>query len=458
VLLKKTKIVCTLGPASSSRRIIEKMYRAGMDGVRINTAYGTFSEYALWVKRVREVADIPVMVDVKGPEIRIKVTRRRVLSRGDILEVNFKKGEVCFNHDFYDEVEVNDHVYIDNGKIRTRVIEKEDRKLRLLALDAGIIENGKGVNVPNRRLSVPTLLGKDLEAVQFAKENDVEYIALSFTRNVADVEKLAQTSFGGAIIAKIENIEGVQNAEAILEHAAGLMVARGDLGVELKPEKVPLVQKTLIRLCNQKGKLAVTATEMLESMIQKPTPTRAEVSDVANAILDGSDAIMLSGETAVGHYPVEAVKVMARVARETEKAIISKVEDAAFINISDTVSRAVQRICQNMPVQKVISLTRSGYTARMIARFRLSQPTIAVTPDAKVKRQLQLVYGIHPVQIDYREEKDRIRAVANRLYEIQLVKDEETVLFTSATRTRQEHASNSIEIHEIKELRNYSFP
>jgi pyruvate kinase len=195
---------------------------------------------------------------------------------------------------------------------------------------------------------------------------------------------------------------------------------------------------------------------MLESMIHQPCPTRAEVSDVANAILDGSDAVMLSGETAVGEYPVEAVKMMTRIANETEKVVKSNVEDTAFVNISDTVSKAIQRICQSMPVHKVITLTRSGYTARMIARFKIAQPVIAVTPDVKVKRQLELIFGVKPVLINYLEEKDRISHVGNRLCAMGLMNEKETVLFTSAARTTMEHASNSIEIHKIEELRRFS--
>ena len=456
-MLKKTKIICTVGPASSSKQTIEKMFQAGMNGARINTAYGNLAQYQSVIETVREIADIPIIIDIKGPEIRIKASQRKVISKGDILEVGFDGEEVSFNHDFYDEMGVDDEVYIDNGKIRTRVVEKKDRKLRLLTLDSGVIEDGKGVNVPNKHLSVPTFPEKDLEIISFAKKHDVEYVALSFTRNAEDVKNLSQTNgFGGGIIAKIENFEGVQNVEEILEAASGLMVARGDLGVEIEPERVPLVQKSLIKLCNQKGKLVVTATEMLESMINQPCPTRAEVSDVANAILDGSDAVMLSGETAVGQYPVEAVEMMTRIANETEKAVKSNVEDTPFINISDTVSRAIQDICQSMPIHKVITLTRSGYTARMIARFKIAQPIIAVTPEIKVKKQLELIFGVYPVLVNYNEEKDRISEVANQLHKMRLVDDEETVLFTEAVRTAMEHASNSIEIHNIKELREFA--
>jgi pyruvate kinase len=433
------------------------MFQAGMNGVRINTAYGNLAQYQSVIEMVREIADIPIIIDVKGPEIRIRMSQRKVFSKGDILEVGFDGEEVCFNHDIYDEMVVDDEVYIDNGKVRTRVVEKKDRKLRLLTLNSGSIEDGKGVNIPNKHLSVPTFPGKDIEIIQFAKKHDVEYIALSFTRNAEDVKTLSQTnSFEGGIIAKIENSEGVQNVEEILDASSGLMVARGDLAVEIEPERVPLVQKALIKLCNQKGKLVVTATEMLESMINQPNPTRAEVSDVANAILDGSDAIMLSGETAVGQYPVDAVEMMTRIANETEKAVKSNVEDNPFINISDTVSRAIQRISRSMPIHKVIPLTRSGYTARMIARFKITQPIIAVTPEIKVKKQLELIFGVYPVMINYSDEKDRLLTVTNKLHKMRLVDDDETVLFTEGVRTSMEHASNSIEIHKIQELREFA--
>jgi len=213
------------------------------------------------------------------------------------------------------------------------------------------------------------------------------------------------------------------------------MVARGDMGVEIEPEKVPLVQKAIINSCNQKGKPVITATDMLESMMQQPMPTRAEVSDVANSILDGTDATMLSGETAVGKYPVASVAMMSRIAAEAEKATRSHVEEEGFTNISDTISKAVQRICQAMSISKIITLTRSGYTARMIARFKISQPIIAVTPDEKVKKQLELVFGVYPATIDYQKQKDHILYVANTLYSMNLINDENTVLFTAAFRT-----------------------
>ena len=456
---KKTKILCTVGPSSFSDEILRKMFKAGMNGVRINTAYGDFDQYKSVFAKVREIADIPVMIDIKGPEIRIRTTQKKVVKKGENVEVGFNGEKISFNHDFYDKMDVNDVVYIDNGKIKTRVVRKSDRSLSLFFMDNGTIEDGKGVNVPNKHLSVSTFSKKDLEIVKFASKLDAEYIALSFTRDVKDVESLkAQAkSFEGGIVAKIENFEGLKNFEEILNAVDGIMVARGDLGVEIEPERVPLVQKSIIKNCNQKGKLVVTATDMLESMIHQPTPTRAEVSDVANAILDGTDVVMLSGETAAGQYPVKAVEMMSRIAHATENTVKSQVEDyGTFINISDTISKAIQRISQDMPVDKIVTMTISGYTARMIARFKVAQPIIAVTPAKRVKKQLEMVFGVYPVQIDYRNEKDRIASVANQLHSLKLVNEADIILFTSGVRTTVKHSSNSIEIHKIRELRKFT--
>lgn len=433
------------------------MYQLGMNGARINTAYGSIPEYESIIETVREVAEIPIILDLKGPEVRLRATEPRNISPNDVFEVGFKTGDICFSHNFYDEMDIGDIILIDNGKLRTKVVEKGNQKLSLQALTGGKIENGKGVNVPNKHLPLSTLSEKDVELIEFAKKHNVEYIALSYTRCAADVEEVSVgKNFQGGIIAKIENDEGVKNVAEILEAANGIMIARGDLGIEIEPEKVPLVQKSLIKQCNQRGKLVITATEMLESMIFQPRPTRAEVSDVANAILDGSDAIMLSGETAVGKYPVEAVDMMARIAHETEPAVKSKVEATHFINISDTVSKAIQQICQSMPLSKVIALTRTGYTARMIARFKLVQPIFAVTPNLGVKKQLELVFGVKPFLIDYLGERDMIAAVARKLCDLGVIDSKETVLFTAGKRTHVKHASNTIEIHKIDELLSFS--
>lgn len=453
-LPKKTKIVCTIGPSSLDPEVLEQMIQEGMNCVRINTAYGDFERYKTVVTNVREIADIPVMVDLKGPEIRIRTDKDYVVRKGDFLDVGFNDDVISFNHNFFEKMNVGDVIFIDNGRIKTSVSEKRDEALRLLAVNGGVVSNGKGVNVPNIQLSVPTLSSRDLKIINFAQEHEVEFLALSFTRNAKDVAnlKFAAEGFRGAVVSKIENFEGITNFEEILNNSDGIMIARGDLGVEVEPERVPLLQKEFIRLCNQFGKPVVTATEMLESMMHQPNPTRAEVSDVANAILDGTDATMLSGETAVGEFPIESVSMMSRIALETEKAAKTSVRDTGFVNISDTISWSIQRICQNMPLTKIVTLTRSGYTAKMISRFKLPDPIIAVTPSKIVKKQLELVYGVIPVHYDYRKDKDRLLSVARMLHAMNLVHVEDLVLFTAAFRTKMKHASNLIEIHALKEL------
>ena len=261
-MLKKTKIVCTIGPASLETETLERMYKAGMNCARINTAYGDFNRYKLVVDNVREVADIPVMVDLKGPEIRLQTKKEQAVQKGDVLDAGFNGKNISFNHNFLDRMNVGDTVYIDNGIIKTEVVQKTDELLRLLVMNGGVIGDGKGVNVPNKQLSVPTLSPRDLKIIEFAKENEIEYFALSFTRSAKDIANLrsAAERFKGAVIAKIENFEAIRNFGEILGASEGVMVARGDLGVEIEPERVPLVQKSLVRQCNQAGKTVVTAT------------------------------------------------------------------------------------------------------------------------------------------------------------------------------------------------------
>jgi len=454
VAQKKTKIICTIGPESVSPDVLREMHRQGMDGVRINTAYNDVNYYGTIVKNVRAIADIPVLIDVKGPNVRINATKRREVTKGDRIGIGFHDEEISFNYDFYEDMDVGDSVLIDNGRIETKVMSKKGGTLQLLVLNDGVIDDRKGVNVPRKKLSVPPLSEKDLRSIKFAVDNDCEYIALSFTRGPQDVENVrrAAEGFEGAVIAKIENFEGVENFERIVKVADSIMVARGDLGVEIQPERVPLIQKWMIRLCNNVGKTVITATDILESMINNPIPTRSEASDVANTILDGTDAIMTSGETAIGQYPVETVSMIKRIANEVENAVRTQVEKTPFINISETISHSIQRIALDMPLNKIVTLTRSGYTARMISRFKLKQEIIAVTPSKRVRNQLEIAYGVRPVWNDYLKETDRILSVAKNLHSEGLVEDDDIVLFTASFRTVERHSSNLIEIHKIREI------
>jgi pyruvate kinase len=451
---KKTKVVCTIGPGSLVPETIKRMHAAGMDVVRINTAHGDFDQYDQIIEMTRAVAEIPIMLDLKGPEVRIRTEAPREVETGDVLVAGFGDEEIAFSHDFYDEVDVGDKVTIDDGTIIAVVERKKDGKLHLRFLDDGVIQRNKGVNIPGKRLDVPRLSEKDLRAMEYAKDNKVEFLALSFTRDAGDVENLRRRVGTGkqAIIAKIENQEGVWNASDILEESDGVMVARGDLGVEIEYQKVPLIQKELIRRCNQRGKVVIIATQMLESMVENPTPTRAETSDVANAILDGSDAVMLSEETAIGKYPVKAVEMMTKIALEAERVLKGQITSNGFYNVSETVSRSIEVIARSMPLDKIVTLTRSGYTARMIARFRPGQPIIAVASDEMVKRQLELVFGVTPVYARYHEADDIILNACRVLVDQGLLEDTDQVLFTAGVRTAIPHESNLIEIHKVADL------
>jgi pyruvate kinase len=452
--LKKTKIMCTIGPASIGSDVLRELYRQGMNGVRINTAYNDVPYFTTIVQRVRAIADIPILVDIKGPSIRLQAQNRQVVQKGEEIVIGFGDEDLNFNYDFYGDIAVGDRVLIDNGHVETQVMGKEGRRLHLHVLTNGVLEDRKGVNVPHKRLSVPSLSARDVEALTFAVDQECEFIALSFTRGPEDVEHLRRVAdgFKGAVIAKIENFEGVDGFERILTAADGVMVARGDLGVEIEPERVPLLQKWMIGLCNNVGKTVITATDILESMITSPIPTRSEASDVANTILDGTDAILTSGETAVGAYPVPTVAMIQRIAKAVEPAVQSRVTNAPFINISETVSHAIPRIAYDMPLDKIVTLTRSGYTARMISRFKPTQEILAVTPSKLVRSQLEIAYGVTPVWIDYLQAKDTILCVAQGLHANGLIHADDTVLFTASFRTANQHSSNLIEIHKIQEL------
>jgi pyruvate kinase len=451
---KKTKVVCTIGPGSMNLETIRRMHAAGMDVARINTAHGDFHQYDQIIDMAREAGEIPIMLDLKGPEVRVRTEEPREVDTGDVVVAGFDDEEFAFSYDFYDEVDVGDKITIDDGTIVAIVERKQNGKLHLRVLDEGVIQRNKGVNIPGKRLGVPRLSEKDLEAIEYAKKRNVEFLALSFTRDASDITNLKRRVVPGkqAIIAKIENQEGVWNAADILEESDALMVARGDLGVEIEYQRVPLIQKDLIRRCNQRGKVVIIATQMLESMVDSPTPTRAETSDVANAILDGSDAVMLSEETAVGRFPVKSVEMMTKIALEAERVLKGQITIKGFYNISETVSRSIDVIARSMPLDKIVTLTRSGYTARMIARFRPRQPIIAVASDEMVKRQLELVFGVTPVYARYHEADDIILNACQVLVDKHLLEETDYVLFTAGVRTEITHESNLIEIHKVADL------
>ncbi len=456
--MKKTKVICTLGPTSSNVATLKKMISAGMDCVRINTAHGDIKQYANVVKNVRIASKkIPIMLDVKGPEIRVRLQKEIEIEYNQLFQIGFSKTEFpYFSCNFYDQVNINQKVYFDNGAIETIIVSKKNKKLVLKALTNATIKQNKGVNIPNTEINIPPLSEKDKEVIEFALKHDIAFIALSFTRTAKDIldlrKKLGDKNI--AIIAKIENHQGIKNFNEILEESDGIMIARGDLGVEIPAEKIPLIQKDLIKRCNQAGKIVITATQMLETMINNPTPTRAETSDVANAILDGSDVLMLSGETAIGKFPIKVIETITKITKEVEPMIKSNVDLNANGTISTEIAKATYVIAKQINAHKIVCLTRSGFTARMLSRFRLNKNIIAITPNNICCQQLGLVYGVKAYVGKEYESKPIIK-IAKMLYAKGVLSREDNVVFTAGFLSSFMKASNRIEVHNIGDMMDY---
>jgi len=457
--MKKTKILCTLGPASTDLLTIKRMHKAGMNAVRLNTAFGSLKEYRKVIRLVRSVSDIPVVVDIKGPEIRLKSRLKEVMvASNSLVKVGFRSSDaLSFNRRIYGQIAPGDTILLNKGKVKARVASKASGYIQLQFKRECVLKDGGGVNVPGKRLVVPTLSDRDREIIRFAKRMKLEYIALSFTRNVDDVKALKNALRGSdaGVIAKIENSEGVENAEEILMSCDGVMIARGDLGIEVPSERIPLIQKGLINRCNQLGKISIVATEMLHTMIESPEPTRAETSDVANAILDGADVVMLSGETAVGKFPVEAVKTMTRIAIEVENHLpLKPLDEEVHDSISLAISKAVTSVIGTVEVDKIVVATRTGYTAMLISNFRVAKDIIAITDSEIVCRKLHLVYAIQPIVHPMFKNREKILEVARYCHHLGLVKRSDLVLFTAGLYTRKP-TTNILQLHRISELLDY---
>ncbi len=427
--MRKTKIVCTLGPASADERVMAAMLRAGLDVARLNFSHGTHEMHAEMIKKFRRVRDslkrpAAVMLDTKGPEIRLgKFKNKKVtLIPGQAFTLTTREIEgdstaasVTYK-DLPHQLVPGNTVLIDDGRIAMTVEEITDTDILCRVADGGEISDSKGVNVPHVRLDMPYLSEKDEADLRFAVEHDVDFVAASFVRKKEDVVALRNylDYYGGhriKIIAKIENEEGVDNFGEILTHSDGIMVARGDMGVEIDFETLPGLQKKFIRRCYRSGKMVITATQMLESMITNPTPTRAEITDVANAVFDGTSAIMLSGETAVGKNPALVIEVMSKIAEQAEKdAFEMGLGKAQYENdASDTTNAICDAACtmaRDIGAKAVITMTETGYTARRVSKFRPSQPIIAATPEAKTFHQLALSWGVYPVIALFQEDED----------------------------------------------------
>ncbi len=436
--MRKTKIICTIGPASENPEILSQIIEAGMNVSRHNFSHGDHEEHAARINLVKELAkkhnkEIAVMLDTKGPEIRTgKFDSKKVeLQEGAKFTVH-AGGDVVGNTEecsvtyagLANDVKPGDTILIDDGLVGLTVESIEGNKIHCKVQNTGFVATHKGVNVPGVSIQLPALTEKDIADLKFGCEIGVNAVAASFIRKASDVEAIREilNANGGEhiqIISKIENQEGVDNIDSILAASDGLMVARGDLGVEIPFEKLPAVQKMMIEKCNAAGKPVVTATQMLDSMMRNPRPTRAEVSDVANAILDGTDAIMLSGESANGDWPVESVQTMARIAIETEKKLnyetaVSKAKSHTPA-VSGVISRAACNAANELKAAAIVSSTKSGSTARRISQCRPDCAIVAVTPCEKVAKSLAFCFGVYPVVAEDQNSTDAMMANATKL-------------------------------------------
>ncbi|AEB29704.1 pyruvate kinase [Carnobacterium sp. 17-4] len=419
--MKKTKIVCTIGPASETVEQLVQMIDAGMNVARLNFSHGDFEEHGARIKNIREASKrtgkmVGILLDTKGPEMRTHNMKdgRVEFEAGDVVrismtEVEGTKEKFSISYpELINDVNPGTHILLDDGLVDLEVtdLDHANGEIVVLVKNPGTLKNKKGVNVPGVSVNLPGITDKDAADIRFGLENDIDYIAASFVRRASDVLEITQileeeNMTHVQIIPKIENQEGVDNIDEILKVSNGLMVARGDLGVEIPTEEVPIVQKALIQKCNQAGKPVITATQMLDSMQQNPRPTRAEASDVANAIFDGTDAIMLSGETAAGDYPIEAVQTMARIAIRTEEALVN--QDAFALkaysqtDMTEAIGQSVGHTARNLNIQTIVAATESGHTARMIAKYRPKANIVAVTFTERQMRGLALTWGVSPV-------------------------------------------------------------
>lgn len=421
--MRKTKIVCTIGPASKERETLRKMLEAGMNVARVNFSHGTHKDHKETIETFRSVRDelgVPaaVLLDTRGPEIRIKdfkngqevlddgqrftITTREIMGTKEIVSVTYK--------DFPKEVNVGNLVLINDGKIVIKVEETTDTDVKGLVIHGGKISNHKGINLPNVNLNMKYMSEQDRKDILFGIEHDVDYIAASFVRSAKDVMTIRTLldENGGQeirVIAKIESTQGIENFEEILQIADGIMVARGDMGVEVAYEKLPGIQKRFIKRCVQSGKIVITATQMLESMITSPMPTRAEITDVANAVFDGTSAVMLSGETAAGQYPVEAVSTMAKIAKQAEEDMPRKEmiwHEMDVMDVTNAVGHAACTLAKDIQAGAIMAITKTGYTARRMSKFHPDIMVIGATPYEKTYHQLSLIWGVCPIIANYR--------------------------------------------------------
>ncbi len=472
--MRRTKIVCTLGPASSSEATLRATIRAGMDVARLNFSHGTHESHAALIALTRRVAAeegkvMAILQDLQGPRIRIGemadsgaelVAGSHFYLTTDEVAGSSERATVR-GAPLPRDVKPGDRILLDDGNLELRVVSTNDHEVESRVTVGGMLKSHKGVNVPERTLSVPPITEKDRVDLAFGIQQGVDYVAMSFVRSAEDVRRLrglmAEQGAEIPIMAKIEKHEAIANFDEILEVSDAIMVARGDLGIEVAAEEVPILQKMIIAKCNAAGKPVVTATQMLDSMIRNPRPTRAEVNDVANAILDGSDATMLSGETAAGAYPVQAVATMARIAETTEAAMpydiwMQRTAMAKMESVTDAIGQATCEMSYELGAKAIIASTESGYTARMVARHRPPSRILATTPSESTLRQLALVWGVHPyLTPHFLDTEDMIRRVVEAAVKEAQVVEGDLVVITAGLPLPARGRTNLLKLHIVGE-------
>ncbi len=472
-MLRKTKLVCTIGPASSSSQMIEKLVRAGMSVARLNFAYGTQAEHAEVMRTIRGVSvvlDIPVaiLLDLPGLKLRtgrlqkqevhleegndFSLTSERVLGDEHRVSVGFPA--------FFNDIRVGDAIFLNDGTIQLKVMSTSNSGVRCKVVVGGWLTANRGINVPGVKLNVPPVTSEDLKHLAFGVEQGVDFVAVSFVRSAADILRIRQLlqekRANVPLIAKIEKHEGVNDIDRIIAEADGIMIARGDLGIEIPLKKVPIVQKEIIRKCNQAGKPVIVATQMLESMVGATRPTRAEVSDVANAIFDSTDAVMLSGETAIGKYPVRAANTMASIITETEKAlpyerILLEKSEQVIAQTDDAISYAACYMSQRLGAACIVAYTSSGSTALRVSKYRPKVPILAITPNAKIVRRLVLSWGIEPHLATEPANVDMMfRQAAQLALQTGIAKRGELVVITAGIPMGTPGSTNVIKVHRVE--------
>lgn len=472
---RRTKLVCTIGPSTASPEMIERLVRGGMNVVRLNFSHGSHDIHKNSIHSIREISkktgmDIPILMDLQGPKIRVG----RMKGEGALLEqhsyVNLTPEDVEGDGtiipidypNLASDVQTGNTILMDDGLMELKIVKISGDVITARVVNGGFLKTRKGVNLPDVKTSVSAITEKDEKDLEFGLNMGVDFVAISFVRSARDVQNLVSKvrvkGSNAGIIAKIEKPEALSEIDDIIQQADGIMVARGDLGIEISSERIPLIQKDIIKRCKTAGKPVITATQMLESMMNNPRPTRAESSDVANAVLDGTDAVMLSGETAAGKYPIEAVKIIDNICRNIESKTDSIYNTLEFIQpewrekqVVESLSYACVTVGDAVEAKTIAVITHSGTTARRIAKFRPKVPVIAFTESSEVRRQLNLVWGISPIQLDALFDTDTsVKRMEDYLKETGLVKQGDRIVLAAGMPVSKRGSTNMVKVSTIQ--------